>query len=309
MVHVTTEAGHEVILDLAAMRQVSVHSGAEQQIVRKEGDEELLAVTVPQEMKGDRCIKTSITTASGRPTLVEVTVPPELSAGASFHVRYKPEPSSPSRDPSSTSCPARQIGVPVVESDRGASELAPHFDPRIVVVKRGASFDTFDAALFPPLPPEAPPTALFSEEEMMRMDDDELLAVALQASQADAARLVAFPSVGGETSGQLSRRRRQILAEATPGTGISARVTFGEEATPRSSMHSPCPACNGLGKTSPFLSAPLAALVLRGAEQQAEYSCGVCFGDGEYKMSSCCGGAHYYCADCIRGSLTVRGAL
>ena len=290
------------------MRQVAVHSGTVRQIVRKEGEEQLLAVTVPQELPADRCIKTSISAASGRPMLLEVTVPPDLSAGASFHVRYKPEPSSPS----SPSRPAHRINVATVEEARHASEPPPSFDPRIVVVKRGSSFDTFDEALLPPPPPEAPPAALFSEEEMLQMDDDELLAAALQASQADAARLVAFPAIGGETSGQLSRRRRQILAEATPGAGVSARVTFGDEAARRSSMHdsmhSPCTACNGLGKTSPFISVPLAAMVLRGAEGVEEYSCGVCFGDGEYKMSADCGGAHYYCADCIRGSLTVRGA-
>ena len=52
-------------------------------------------------------------------------------------------------------------------------------------------------------------------------------------------------------------------------------------------------------------AAAAAATAAVAAEATEERLCGVCFGDGEFRISTECRGRpqHYYCADCLRGSL------
>jgi hypothetical protein len=118
--------------------------------------------------------------------------------------------------------------------------------------------------------------------------------------------LVAMPqAVGSETSGQLTRRRRQLLAQATPGEGINARVQFEGEAKPAGvEPHLFCTVCQGVGRTSALLCPKWAQAAAQAADDDAAYQCGVCFGDGEYKITSACTRGHFYCSDCIRCSLT-----
>ena len=130
VVHLTT-GGEEVLIDLAAMKQTSVSSGVEWQILRKVEGEQLLEVVVPPSLPPDRT--TSIRAAvqpNGDIVSLEVAVPPSLQPGATFHVRYLP----PSDAPRASDL------VQAMGSHASGGGSAAALDPRIIIMSRGLSF-------------------------------------------------------------------------------------------------------------------------------------------------------------------------
>lgn len=208
--------------------------------------------------------------------------------------------------------------------------------PRIIEVTRGASLKPFadmaggcvssapadasaDALLNKPKP-----VPVLSEVQLQRMNTDERIRIVMEATQAEAAyqtsldKLKASLSQSGSlTSGLANRRRRELLAAATPGTGIEAQVIFdgarmrgqagriGREADAESLNLERCAPCNGSGKVSALLSKSQAKAAAQPPEDPDAYACQVCYGDGEYCISRHCTARHFFCSDCIRGTLTA----
>ena len=107
------------------------------------------------------------------------------------------------------------------------------------------------------------------------------------------------------TRGQALKRRRNLLRNATPSTGVGARVVVaGRQPTKKKSARNICPVCTGSGRMSCWLTKEKAqeAGDSLSTQRDEKYDCLVCYGDGEYCMSVECG-KHYYCGDCLRGSL------
>ena len=135
------------------------------------------------------------------------------------------------------------------------------------------------------------------------MGEAALLRIALEASRAETAEM----ETSKETSEQLQRRRRQLLAQATPGEGVQARIVFHGDRPVDIPLKLQCRACSGTGSAPSLLSADVCADMLARLDSTtlAGYQCGVCYGDGEFHVSAACFGHHYFCADCIVGTLTA----
>ena len=196
--------------------------------------------------------------------------------------------------------------------------------PRIVEITRGKSMNGVamlagglltgggEPSVAEPTKPT--PVPMLTEPQLQRMSTDERIAYVVRATAAEAehenykASLTAAAD-GKETIGHAHRRRRELLAAATPGTGVTAQVVFGGKSNRRPSAPTidmdRCMPCGGSGKTSALLTKAQALAAAAPPADPDAFDCQVCFGDGEYCISSNCADRHFYCGDCIRGTLTA----
>jgi hypothetical protein len=144
---------------------------------------------------------------------------------------------------------------------------------------------------------------VLSEAEVLRLSEEAALDLALKASTAQQERDAATEAAQQrhmETVGQRNRQRRQLLAEATPGTGVEARVILpGQSPQPQPG----CVVCRGSGWVVSSLTDDQVTQAAATPDDDL-YTCGVCFGDGEYCISAACG-RHFFCRECIEGTLSA----
>ena len=328
----------EFVINLGKMTQTSVLTGEERRVMREGGSAalgpSLLSVPVPDGAKpGD---SVSVLTPHGG--LLHAHVPSGHAAGDTFHVRVHDATPPVSRQPSADLQPLARSAdglprLPVISPQPSRSELggAPAredsaADPRIIEVRRGKSLKAVaamaedsmfmraeDAEAASAAPPGLP---VFTEDQLRHMSEEAQIAAIVQATEAQAAHATTLQKQGDETAGKAARRRRELLAAATPGIGVEARVIFqeasgsgraslggslGEGSSAAGAAEGVCVVCRGTGKVCAELSEEQVAAAAA-APEDGQYDCQVCFGDGAYAISGTCG-AHFFCHDCIQGTL------
>ena len=352
---VSEEAGDfELVINLETMVQTSVLTGEERRIMREGGGgggarglaqpQALFSVAVPDGARPGDAL--SVRRPDG--SLLRATVPDGAGTGATFHVRAPAASPAASRQTSTDSLPrvvpvvtpsASIDGLPSIpvvtpQSSAGSAAAAAGVgagppadsaaDPRIIEVRRGKSANAmFMAATAPDAVAPPPELPVYSMAQLQAMSEEAQLSEIRRVTEAQAAHASLVQRHGKETAGRAARRRRELLAAATPGIGVEARIVFSDGGAGVSGgagtsgggagssgcggsgscddIDDACVVCRGTGRVCAELTPEQAAAAAAPAAEGA-YDCQICGGDGEYCISSTCG-AHFFCADCIQGTL------